>query len=189
MSATYTPTAKLFHWGLALLIFSLLISGFIMADYLTPPFKFQVYGVHKAVGIIVLTLVVARVLYRSFVPCPGALPMPAWQRWAADVAHGLLYALMVLMPITGWLMSSAGGYPVSIFSLFTVPPLVAPNPELGKLANQLHEAGMWAFAVVLVLHIGGALKHHFFSRDATLTRMMLCAGRCLPRALRNGTEA
>jgi cytochrome b561 len=180
MHTTYTTTAKLLHWSIGLLIIGLLASGWIMADVLKPPFQYTVFGIHKAVGVLVLGLVVVRVLYRASTAYPAALPAAKWQLWAADVVHGLLYATMLIMPVSGWVMSNAGGYPVSFFGLFTLPTLVAENHAFAEVvAGNIHANGLLVVGALLALHVGGALKRHFVHKDATLTRMLLtCKTAC-----------
>lgn len=169
---TYPRTFIALHWGMALLIISMLISGWAMTELLTPPLKFQVYGVHKALGIAVFALVLWRVLYRARFTPPAIRPaLPTWQHAASTVTHWALYVLMLAMPLSGWLMSSAGGYPISFFGLFTVPPLVAKGDPIGPWAAWVHELGLWAFIALLSLHAGAAVKHHFLKGDNTFTRM------------------
>jgi cytochrome b561 len=169
---TYTPTQKGLHWLMAALIIGMVASGWIMADLLTPPFKYQVYAIHKATGLLVLAFLGVRLFVRLTKGVPNPLPAPKAQLVVADVTHGLIYALMFLMPLTGWLMSSAGGYPITFYGLFTVPPLMGENKVFGAAMNELHGLGMWAFIVLVTLHATAALKHHFVDKDATLVRML-----------------
>lgn len=171
-SNSYGWLARLFHWLMALLIIGLITVGLTMGDF-KAPFKYELYGVHKALGMIVLGLVVLRLLWRFSNPTPK-LPkeMDAIQRLAAHTLHIFLYIAMFVMPLSGWAMSSAGGYPVSIFGLFTLPPLVEENKELGRWFSDVHEYVGTALMVAIGVHICAALLHHFFYKDNILRRML-----------------
>jgi cytochrome b561 len=169
----YGWVAKAFHWCMALMILGLLGVGLYMSDMEVSPFKFQLYWWHKSLGITVLMLVVGRVLWRITNPSITEIEtMPRWQRLAAKAVHVALYALMFSMPLSGWLMSSAYGFSVSFFGLFTMPDLIAPDKELAHFFNELHELGMIAFFACIGLHTAAALKHHVVDKDATLRRML-----------------
>ncbi len=170
---TYGVIAKAFHWLMAIFIITLLAVGLIMADMENSPDKFKLYGMHKAFGIIVLFLVVLRLGWKVLDVSP-LLPASISKvaQLGAKVVHLGLYILMFAMPITGWLMSSAAGFPVSIFGLFTIPNLVAPDKEFGKNMNELHEALAWILIVLITLHVLAALLHHFYYRDNILRRML-----------------
>ncbi|MEO6104628.1 MAG: cytochrome b/b6 domain-containing protein, partial [Pseudoxanthomonas sp.] len=91
----------------------------------------------------------------------------------ATVTHWLLYALILVMPISGWLYDSASGLrPFRWFGLFDMPKLVAPNQALRGLSHEIHEWGFWVLAALVCAHAGAAFYHHFFQRDATLARML-----------------
>lgn len=170
--------AKGFHWVVALLILGLLAVGFCMEDLAPDPFKFQIYGIHKALGIAVLALAAARLVWRIVNIVPASPPHhKTWEKILSRCADYALYALMFAMPLSGWAMSSAGGHPVGFFGLFELPPLVGKDPDLGKAMNALHGTLAWALIGVLSLHAAGALKHHFIDRDDTLRRMLLHCGK------------
>jgi cytochrome b561 len=98
--------------------------------------------------------------------------MPAWQHKVAEGTHHLLYLLMVLVPLSGWLMSSAKGFQTVYFGVLPLPDLVGKNPELGDLLKETHEALNFALLLLVGLHVAGALKHHLIDRDSTLRRML-----------------
>ena len=110
MNTTYTTTAKLFHWGMAFVFAGLIAIGFVMTDMPLSPEKLQYYAWHKWAGVSVFLLVWLRLLWR-LTHRPPALPdsMPRHMQWAAHAGHFLLYALMIAIPLSGWLMSSAKG--------------------------------------------------------------------------------
>jgi cytochrome b561 len=170
---TYGWLSKVLHWLMACMILGLLAVGIIMSDMPASPQKYELYGLHKAFGIIVLSLVCFRILWRSINRSP-TLPatMPAWQRHASHLVHVALYGAMIGMPLSGWLMSSSFGYPTSVFGLVELPHLVDKNPDRGKLLAEIHETGMILLFVLLGAHIGAALKHHFIDKDGIFKRML-----------------
>ncbi len=165
--------ARLLHWGIALLIIGLVTVGLIMQELPNSPFKLKVYGWHKSIGLTVLVLVVFRLGWRlidSRPPYPASLPR--WQQTLSSLAHGLMYVLMLAMPLSGWLYNSASNFPLRWFGLFSVPSLAAPDPELKQLALSLHQYGFYLLGLLFALHVGAALHHHFVKRDPTLARML-----------------
>jgi cytochrome b561 len=168
----YDPIARTFHGVMAVLMIGLLGIGLYMEDLDPSPAKWQIYSLHKAFGITVLALVILRILWRALHTSPAALAsQAAWERGLARVVHYLLYFGMVMMPISGYVMSSAGGHAISIFGLFDLPLLVEKNKDIGGLAKEIHEIAGFALIAAIALHFIGALKHHIIDRDATLTRM------------------
>jgi cytochrome b561 len=173
MSPTsYTLTARTLHWVMAVLMILMLAAGLVMSDIEDPALKGTIYGLHKATGILVLLLAGFRVLWRLSHAVPAiSTALPVWQRRAARLAHGGLYGVMFLLPLSGWSMSSAAGYPVSFYGLFTIPDMVAKNPELAGILKDIHEVSANVFIALLAAHLGAALYHHFILRDDTLRRM------------------
>jgi len=98
--------------------------------------------------------------------------MKSWEKIAAKLGHLTLYFFMFTIPLSGWLMSSAAGFPVSFFDLFILPNLVQPNNELRKFFGELHEIMAFALIGVVIIHLIAALNHHFFKKDNVLTRML-----------------
>ena len=172
MNSTYTPVARGLHWLMAALIAGLLILGIYMSDLPLSPDKLQLYAWHKWAGVSVFLLVWLRLAWRLGHPPP---PLPATlsrrMQWAAHAGHALLYGLMIAIPLSGWLMSSAKGVPTVWFGLLTLPDLLARNRELGDLLQQLHKALNLLLMLTLAGHIGAALWHHFVLKDDTLRRM------------------
>ena len=123
---------------------------------------------------IVLALVLVRLAWRAYAGAPEALAsIPTWQRRIAGITHWLLYALILAMPLSGWLFDSAGGLrPLHWFGLFEVPKLVAPNTGLREIARDAHGWLFWTLAALVLMHAGAALYHHYFVGDATLRRML-----------------
>lgn len=128
---------------------------------------------HKSVGMTVLILAIARLLWRFRTGVP-ALPktIPKWQMRASGATHWALYLALFAMPLTGWLMSSASAYSVSWFGLFTWPDLIAPDKDLRGLFANMHDIAGKVLAAIALLHIAAALKHHWKDKDDVLKRMM-----------------
>ena len=129
---------------------------------------------HKSIGILLMALVLGRLVWRGLNSHPLAIPgHKRWEKRLASVVHGLLYGLLLTVPVSGYLISTADGRPVNVFGWFSVPALM---PAMGN--NQADIAGLWHFwlATLLVslagLHALGALKHHIIDRDRTLSRML-----------------
>ena len=168
----YGMNARAFHWVMALLMIGLLGLGFFM-DHLKPdPFKFELYGLHKSFGILVLFLVLLRVSWRFISVVPEGLSTHAkWERFLAVTIHIVLYICMIGMPLSGWVMSSSGGHDVSVFGLFNMPEIIGENKEVSGLSKTAHKLFAYGLLGAVALHILGALKHHILDGDSTLRRM------------------
>jgi cytochrome b561 len=177
-SSRYGLIAQFFHWAIVVLI----VTQFVLAQKADAlplgAAKLATLAQHKSVGITILSLAVLRLTWRligSTPPLPSATPI--WQRRAAHVSHFLLYALLLLVPVLGWLMSSARNFPVSWFGLVTLPDLIAPNRPAYEFLHDAHEFCARLLAVIALVHIAAALKHHFIERDDVLRRMLPLPGR------------
>lgn len=166
----YSRVAIAFHWVIGLLIIFNLVLG-IFHDGL--PRDWKVMPVHKAVGITVLVLSLARLGWRFAHPAPPLEPMPAWQRMAARTSHYLLYFFMIAVPLTGWLMVSGAETrrPLDWFGLFPIPYLPVGRAA-GGFGHEAHEILGFAMAGLVIVHILAALRHHLILRDSTLVRML-----------------
>lgn len=169
----YGVVAQGFHWIVALCVIGLLGVGLYMTSLDPSPSAFKLYALHKSVGIVVLTLAVLRLLWKLTNPRPRSLPTHKnWERWLAHATHIFLYIAIIGMPLSGWIMSSAKNFPVSVFNLFTLPNLVGPSEEIARMAVQFHGLTAWALIAAIGLHFAGALKHHVIDKDGTLRRMV-----------------
>jgi cytochrome b561 len=159
------------HWLMAILIIGLLALGLYMVGLPISYDKLKLYGWHKEYGLLVLALVVVRLVWRlaNTTPC---LLLPRLEKIAARTVHWAFYGFMFAMPVTGWLITSAAGFPASFFGLFVLPNLVAPNDELRILFEQIHEWLGYGLIATIVLHTCAALKHHFINKDDILRRML-----------------
>jgi cytochrome b561 len=170
---SYTRTAIRLHWLLALGLTGTFALGFYMSDLPFSPAKLQYFSWHKWAGITLLLLAVARLAWRLTHAVPAApAGMPAWQHAAAEWTHRVLYLLMLAIPLSGWLMSSAKGFQTVYFGILPLPDLISRNPELGNQLAQLHGALNLALAALVALHAAAAVKHHLIDRDDVLARML-----------------
>jgi cytochrome b561 len=175
----YGLVAIALHWLIALAILGLLGVGLWMTELKNSPTKIEVYTWHKWVGLTVLGLAALRLLWRLYRRPPAPLPAPTWQLRTAAGTHGLMYLLMLAMPVTGWLQNSASGFPLSWFGLFKVPALIARDREAFALWQQVHEWLAWTLMALIALHVAASIKHHLIDRDGTLTRMLPRFGRAV----------
>jgi cytochrome b561 len=171
-AVTYTPVAKGLHWLMAVLILGLLSIGLYMADLPLSPQKLELYSWHKWAGVTVFVLVWLRLAWRV-THRPPALPegMSPLMRLAAHAGHAALYGLMVVIPLSGWLMSSAKGFQTVWFGVLPIPDLIGKDKALGDLLKEVHEALNWLLMLTLAGHVLAALWHHFVLKDDTLRRM------------------
>ena len=165
--------AKFFHWVMAALILAQITLGWMAASWRMSPTKLNLFFWHKSTGMLILALVALRLLWRLATP-PPELPagMAAWERNAARLSHLLLYGLMIALPVTGWIINSAANIPLRIFWLIPLPAIVAPDKAVAGLVALVHGGLFALLALVLVAHIGAALRHHFVKRNTVLTRML-----------------
>lgn len=171
-STRYSGLAIALHWLMALAILGMLGVGLWMTDLKNSPTKIEVYTWHKWVGLTVLALAAIRLIWRVYRKPPPALSAAAWQQRAASATHGLMYALMLAMPLSGWLQNSASGFPLTWFGLFKVPALVARDKAAFAFWQSTHEWLAYSLIALITLHIAAALKHQLIDRDQTLRRML-----------------
>ena len=170
---SYGAVAKAFHWPLALVIIGMLAVGIYMEGLPVSPEKFSLYGWHKSVGVMVFALMLLRLGWKLMNVSP-ALPdgMRLHERMAAKGTHLAFYLLLLAMPVSGWLMSSTAGFPVSVFGWFTLPDLLAPDTQLKELFTTIHELIGYALISLISVHVAAALYHHFIRKDTVLRRML-----------------
>jgi cytochrome b561 len=168
----YTRTAMALHWLLALLIVGNLALGIYMHELPFSMTRLKLYNWHKWAGVVILALSAARLLWRLAHAPPADLPMPAWQSRAAHAAHMALYGLFFAVPLAGWAYSSAAGFPIVLFAVLPLPDFVPVQRELSEVLKQVHATLAMALAAVVVVHVAGAVKHHWIDRDGLLQRML-----------------
>jgi len=177
----YGDVAVIFHWLIAAFIIGLLIVGKFMTSLEeNDPLRFVLTQTHKSFGITVLVLSVLRVIWRlTHRPPVEPASLPTWQKRAAGAVHLALYGLMFILPLTGWIMVSASPLNIDTVLFGVIPwphlPGLGELPDRANIASSFHhyhEYAGTALIVILLLHIGAALKHHFFDKDTILSRML-----------------
>jgi cytochrome b561 len=175
----YNAVAMLLHWTIALLILIQIGLGWYMNEVLPDhtPAQDQAQDIHVSLGLTILLLVVVRIIVRLAAPPPPEPPgLPRWERWLINITHSLFYALMLVLPFTGWALISLGHDPLTLWGI--------PWPRLPGLDFMAHSRPMrhalksvhtywliWIVFANLALHVAGALKHQFDGRPV-LRRML-----------------
>jgi cytochrome b561 len=160
------------HWLMAPLVLGMLGIGIYMTSLPPSDQKWMFYGWHKSFGIVVLALVVIRLSWRLTQTTPSLAQLDHWQVQLAKINHYLLYLLMFIMPLSGAVMSQAGGHPVKFFEYWTLPTLITQNPLVALMARQIHGWAGYLFLALIAIHVGAALYHHFILKDKILKRMV-----------------
>ncbi|MNO93627.1 hypothetical protein D3C76_852300 [compost metagenome] len=173
MDHRYTPTAIGLHWLMALGLIGTFALGYYMPDLALSPTKLKLYSWHKWAGVTLFFLVLMRLAWRLG-HRPPALPasMPVVLQLTSHALHWLLYALMIAIPLSGWLMSSALGFQTVWFGVVPLPDLLVKDKAMGDALIQLHEALNFTLLGLVIVHTGAALKHHLIDHDDVLTRIL-----------------
>lgn len=176
---SYNTIAKALHWTIAVLIIGMLALGWIMTDLPNGSQKFYFFQMHKSFGILILVLSCFRLFWRISHKTP-ALPttMMNWEIWVAKLTHGLFYFLIIGMPLTGWVIVSTSALNIKTILFGFIPwphlPIIselANKKQIGDLFEGAHSFSAWVILILLFLHVGAGLKHHFINRDDILLRM------------------
>lgn len=162
------------HWLVAIAVIGLFALGYWMVDlsYYDDWYR-RAPDIHRSVGVLLLLVMVVRLVWRVMNPSPR--PLPNHQRWevlAAHLAHSLLYVLLFVAMISGYLISTADGSSISVFGWFDVPSVTGQVKGMEDIAGAVHYWSTWAIVVLAGVHALGALKHHLIDRDRTLLRML-----------------
>ncbi|MCH6485209.1 cytochrome b/b6 domain-containing protein [Pseudoxanthomonas sp. LH2527] len=162
--------ARALHWSMAILILAMLFVGVGMVASLS--LRPVLIDLHRPLGMALLALALIRLLHRWRSP-PPPLPasLPRAQAFAAKASHVALYAAMLAMPLLGWAMLSAGGYPVRMTSTFSLPPLLPQDPALYSLLRLAHGWVGYALFALILLHAAAALHHAWVRRDGVFEAM------------------
>ena len=174
--ANFRPWARRLHWISALIMLGLVIPLGIWIRYFAPDdqsFKLRLYNLHESFGIVLFVLALARLMYRRRNPAPP-LPTdsPDWVRLAARTTHAALYALLIIMPISGFLATNAWGFPLRLFELIPLPSPVGKDEALAKTLSLVHWWGAVTLGVLIAAHLAGAWYHHVIRKDGVLRRML-----------------
>jgi cytochrome b561 len=170
----YAAASRWLHWLTAVLIAVIIPVG-LWIKYFEPAeeaFKLRLYNIHESLGVIVFAIVLIRIVNRYLNP-PPPLPAdtPSVIRVAARVNHIALYALLILMPIIGFLATNAWGFPLSVFGVLPLPAPIGKNEEIAKVLSFLHWCGALTIILLIIAHLGGVIYHTFVRRDGLLQRM------------------
>lgn len=173
-STHYGSVSIAIHWLVALAVFGLFGLGYWMVDltYYHDWYK-KAPDIHRSIGMLLLAVMVFRVAWKLANQTPAA---PAghkrWEVISAHAAHSLLYLLIFVAMVSGYLISTADGSAISVFGWFDVPSVTGQVKRMEETAGTVHYWSTWAIVVLAALHAAGALKHHFIDRDNTLRRML-----------------
>lgn len=170
----YGVATRVLHWSVALIIIALVPLGWWMVGLsYYDAWYHDALELHKALGMIVLVLGVAKVgWYLGNAKVAFADDLKAWERAAARLVHWAFLLLMVLFPATGYLISTSAGDGISMFGWFDVPALVSKNDRIRDIAIDIHYYFAYAAGALVCVHAGAALKHQFVDRDGTLRKML-----------------
>lgn len=173
-SASYGLISIIIHWLVALAVFGLFGLGYWMVElsYYDDWYR-RAPDIHRSIGILLLMVMIFRVLWRVANVAPE--PLPGHGRWeirSAHLAHLLLYVLIFVAMVSGYLISTADGSSISVFDWFEVPSVTGQIKGMEDTAGTVHYWSTWAIVGLAAVHAAGALKHHLFDRDRTLRRML-----------------
>jgi cytochrome b561 len=163
------------HWAAAAIVLALIALGWIMVyGGLDAAATFDLYQQHKSLGFAALAFTAARLAARFAASTPPAPASPCWERGLAAFTQMALYALTIVAIVSGWLVVSASPLPIPtrFFNLIVIPNIAPPDPALFAAATLAHKLAAWTIALLVALHVAGALKHHFLDRDDVLRRML-----------------
>lgn len=168
----YGSVSKFFHWVIATLVLIMLIVGFSFNFIKNEAVSDVLFTLHKSTGLNILVLVILWSIWRLANMKPSLEHIPLWQKRAAISVHTLLFLLLIIMPISGWVMSVAAGYPPVYYGLFTVSLPIAKNKLVADAGQNVHDTLAFIIAGLVIIHILAALQHYFFTRDQVLQRML-----------------
>ena len=165
--------AKTLHWLTLVLLIGSFTLAVSMVNMPFSPRKLEFYSWHKWVGVTIFLVVVVRLAWRLANPVPRQpAGMPQWQRRLAGLSHAALYAILIVMPVTGWIMSSALNLPVVYLGLVHIPSPFGVDRALGETMKVVHLSLAVTLLVLVTIHVLAALYHHLVLRDDVLRRML-----------------
>lgn len=160
------------HWMSAIIVISLIAIGLFMTELDKGETRSTLYGLHKSLGVGIFLLVILRLIWLKISPNPLSLSDSELEQKMANIAKTILYLGMILLPLSGWIMSNSGGHSVNFFQLFSLPMIMSENEMVHEIAEEVHELLANLMMVVIALHVLAAFKHHFMDKNATLIRML-----------------
>src|SRR5689334_23492382 len=168
----YSTTAKFLHWLIASLILAQYLVGWLMPDIHRGMQPGAPMNFHISLGVLILALIAARLVWRLTHPVAPESSLPRWQQVGTEAAHWLLYVLVFATTLSGWLFASFRGWSISFFYLVPLPMLAGASPAAIKVINGWHQVLEWTLLIVAGAHIGSALVHRYVYRDRILQRML-----------------
>jgi cytochrome b561 len=169
----YPASSKWLHWLVAISVLIIVPLGVYLPYAEGSPMQDSLYNFHKSLGITILFLMLLRLINRFAVGAPAPEPgLARWQRAVSSAVHGLLYVLLIVQPIVGYLANSAFGATTPVFGLFEIPAALATDQELAGRLFALHGWIGIVIALLVAMHIGAALQHYFIHKDGVLQRML-----------------
>ena len=168
----YGTTAKVFHWLIVALLLVQYPLGWLMPDIHRGMKPGDAMTWHISIGIVMLVLIVLRFAWRLTHPIAPESSLPPWQRVSSEVLHWLLYLLVLITTISGWLFASFRGWSISFFFLTPLPMLASENPTALRAINHWHQKFEWTLLILIGLHVAAALTHLFVYRNRVMQRML-----------------
>jgi cytochrome b561 len=173
----YGAVAQTLHWLIAALVVTMFGLGWYMSDLPLGQRKFDLYQLHKSLGLTIFALVLVRLVWRlGHAPPPLPAGLPAWERAAARAAHALFYVLLLAQPLIGFVQSNAANFPLVVWGVLPLPALIGSDEALAETLVEVHELVARVLLVLILLHVAAALRHHFLLKDDVLRRMLPAAG-------------
>lgn len=184
----YRPAARWLHWIVAAIVLLMIPAGLIMIrDGISRPVQDALFLFHKNMGVLLVPVILVRILYRLTHKAPPLPPsIPGWQRIAARLSHVMLYLLLVVMPVSGFVRVRAGGFPIELLDRLGVGPWLPKSERVAEVAQSIHAIGAYALIAVLAIHVAAAIQHALIRRDGVWSRMWPPAGPGKTRAVRPG---
>ena len=169
---SYGAMAIALHWLMAITIFGTFGLGLYMVElnYYDRWYK-RAFDIHKSIGICLALMWAIRITWRKINPLPNPLSSKSWEVTSANIVHRLLYIGLLVLFISGYLISTADGRPIAVFGWFEIGATLTFDKQ-EDIAGVVHEITAWALSLMVLLHMSGALKHHFIDKDRTLLRML-----------------
>jgi cytochrome b561 len=173
ISASYGPTAKIFHWLIFLLLAAQYAIGSIMPHIGKKTLDQSWVHWHLLVGAVILLVIVARFAWRLFHPVALADGLTGWELVLSRLTHLMLYALVLVMTVLGWAAANYRGWEIKLFGVIPLPPLAAKGTAWAHEAGDIHDILVYVLLGFIALHVLGALYHYFVKRDQVVQRMLM----------------
>jgi len=171
-NAGYSRSAIFLHWLVALFMVLQFLAAWNLDNHEGPGAAGPISNFHASLGLTIAVLALLRLFNRFVNPVPQLPNIPAWQQRSAEAVHIALLILLIVMPIAGVYAALNEGAEFRIFGVLSLPPLAAPESDLGEMGHELHEIGGTLLLVLIGIHVAAALYHHVIARDDVLKRML-----------------